>query len=143
MTWSLTKIILLLSLLLFTGLFWWLPEALVEPAIKITGLNRKEPDYWIKNFSVTSMNDAGNPKYRLQAANLVHYPNDISTRIDKPYLVQYDQGPAPLITTADTGIVSPDGKRVVMTGNVRIARGQDAEFSDAEVMSHQVTVTLE
>lgn len=143
MTWSLTKIILLISLLLFSGLFWWLPEALVEPAIRITGLNRKEPDYWIRSFNITSMNDAGTPKYRLQAEGLVHYPGDVATRVDKPHLVQYDQGPAPLTTTADTGVVSPDGKRIVMTGNVRIARGNDPEFSDAEVMSHQVTVTLE
>ena len=142
MGWNFTKLIILVSLLLFTGLFWWLPEALVEPAIKLTGMGAGQPDYWVQQFTVTAMNDRGTPKYVLQAQNLVHYPSETATRIDKPYLVQYDQGADPLTTTADTGWVSPDGKKLLMTGNVKIARGKDPDFADAEVMSNQVTVTL-
>ncbi len=142
MSWSFTKLVIVLSLLVFTGLFWWLPEALVEPAIKLTGINRSEPDYWIQGFTITTMNDQGRPKYFLRAQSLVHFPNEISTRIDRPYLVQYDQGNEPLVTTADTGWVSPDGKQLLMTGNVKIARGSDPDFASAEMMSNKVTVTL-
>ena len=143
MQWTLTRLVIALSLLLFSGLFWWLPEALVEPAINLTGLKANQPDYWIQRFHIVSMNDAGTPKFDLRAENLVHFPNTVATRIDKPYLVQYDQGAAPLVTTADTGWVSPDGKKLLMTGKVKIARGHDPEFADAEVMSNQVTVTLD
>lgn len=143
MHWTLTRIIIIVSLLLFTGLFWWLPEALVEPAINFTGLKANQPDYWIQRFHIVSMNDAGTPKFDLRAENLVHFPDNLSTRIDKPYLVQYDQGTAPLVTTADTGWVSPDGKKLLMTGKVKIARGTDPDFADSEIMSNQVTVTLD
>lgn len=142
MTWQLTKVVIALALVLFLGLFWWLPDALVEPAMRLTGTGSQEPDYWVRNFSVTAMGDNGTPRYVLRAESLTHYPGDESTRLERPQLVQYDQGGVPVLTVADSGRVSPDGKNLRMTGNVKIIRGPETDQPGGEVASNEVTVTL-
>lgn len=141
MTWQLTKVVIAIALVLFLGLFWWLPDALVEPAMKLTG-GSKEPDYWVTNFSVTAMGDNGTPRYILRATSLTHYPGDESTRLERPQLVQYDDGKPPTVTVADTGRVSPDGKKLVMIGHVKIVREPDIGSAGGEVASNEITITL-
>lgn len=142
MTWQVTKIAIALALVLFLGLFWWLPDALVDPAMKLTGTRPDEPDYWVRNFSITAMGDNGTPRYILRAASLTHYPGNESTRLERPQLLQYDEHNTPIVTVADAGRVSPDGKKLVMTGNVKIIRGRDRGSVGGEVASNEITVTL-
>lgn len=145
MTWDLTKVAVIVSLLLFTGLFWWLPNALVTPAMKLTGIQSRDPDYFIENFRMTAMSDRGRPKYVLQAANLMHFPNETATRMERPHLVQYDPTEGPVqatVTVADNGWISSDGKRLLMTGNVKVFRGEDPGFSGAELVTNELTVIL-
>lgn len=145
MTWD--KLAVLLVVLIFFALFRWLPNALVAPAIKLTNIKRHDPNYYIENFSVTAMNSEGTPKYTLQAKMLVHYPNDKNTRVEKPNLIQYEQKSpaknAPTITTtADTGWISADGKKLLMVGNVKVMRAQDNEASQAQILTKQLSILL-
>lgn len=145
MSWDLSKIALVVSLLLFTGLFWWLPNTLVTPAMKFTGIQSRDPDYYIENFRMTAMSDRGRPKYTLQAANLVHFPNETATRMERPHLVQYDPDQAPdqaTVTIADNGWISSDGKRLRMNGNVKVFRGENPESAAAELTTNELIVIL-
>lgn len=145
MSWDLSKIAIIISLLLFTGLFWWLPNSLVTPAMKFTGIPSRDPDYYIENFHMTAMSDRGRPKYILRAATLVHFPNETATRMERPHLVQYDpaQGPSQAtVTVADNGFISNDGKKLLMTGNVKVFRGEDPGFAGAELTTNELTVIL-
>lgn len=146
LTWDLTKIVLLVGLLVFTGLLWWLPNKLVAPAGGLVGAKHPVPDYYIDNFTVTAMNDAGLPKHTLQAKTLIHFPGNEKTQLDRPRLVQYPQngsnGP-PVVTVSDTGWLSGDGKLLVMSGRVEVARGGGAGFAGAEINTQQLTVSLE
>lgn len=146
LTWDLTKIVLLFGLLVFTGLLWWLPNTLVAPAAGLVGSKQPTPDYYIDDFTVTAMNDAGLPKHTLQAKALIHFPGNEKTRLERPRLVQYPQngteGP-PVVTVSDTGWLSGDGKLLVMSGRVEVARGSGAGFGGAQVHTQQLTVSLE
>lgn len=141
-SWPITRVLVLTSIALIAGFFWWLADTLVEPAVQLTGAQRQEPDYSILRFRLTSMNVHGTPKYILEAASLVHYPTDQSTRIDKPRLVQFDDAGVPTTTTADSGWVSRDGKKLIMSGNVRVARGPDTQSAGGEVASQQLQIIL-
>jgi lipopolysaccharide export system protein LptC len=85
---------------------------------------RHDPDYYIENFVQTGTDETGELKYTLKAERLVHYPDDNTALLDKPHLIQYEQGKAPTHTTAESGWVSADGDEVLLTGNVRITRGK-------------------
>ncbi len=146
MTWDITRIVIVMSLLVFTGLFWWLPQVLTAPAMKLTGIKSHDPDYYIENFGVTAMSERGRPKYILKGTGLVHFPNEESTRIDRPYLMQYEQTGAqtdpPTITTADTGWISADGNRILMSGNVKVLKGPGQNSTSAEITANQLVILL-
>lgn len=140
MTWAVTKVVIVISLLFFTGLLWWLPGQLIEPAIQMTGAERSDPDYFIENFTVTAMDERGEPRYELSALRLTHYPNDQQTRLDRPHLTQFDEE---TVTTADRGFISPDGKTLLMRGNVRVTRANGGGHAGAEITTNELNVLLD
>jgi lipopolysaccharide export system protein LptC len=142
MGWAVTRVVVVISLLLFTGLAWWLPNALITPAMRLTGMERHDPDYYIENFVATSMNQQGTPRYRLEAAKLTHYPDGSDARLERPRLFQYGGANGETITTADQGLVSQNGKKLLMTGNVKVSRANGAN-SGSEIATNQLTVTLD
>lgn len=143
MSWAATRIIIVVSLLLFSGLVWWLPNVLLQPAIRLTGIERHDPDYYIENFTVTSMNLRGTPKYKLEAALLLHYPHSENTQLNRPRLVEYDGRDGKTVTTAERGFVSHDGKELRMVGDVHVVHPGDGRGASGEVVTHQLTVSLE
>ncbi len=69
----LSRFLMLTGLLLFSGLFWWLPEALVRPALNLTNVAPARPDYYINHAELTAMNRHGRPRFILTAERLVHF----------------------------------------------------------------------
>jgi lipopolysaccharide export system protein LptC len=140
MTWAVTKAVIVISLLFFTGLLWWLPSQLIEPAMQIAGSERNDPDYFIENFTVTAMDERGDPRYKLSAKRLVHYPNDQRTRLERPRLTQFTDD---TVTTADRGFISGDGKALLMSGNVNVTRPHGDGNTGAEIKTNELNVFLD
>lgn len=148
LNWDLTKVVVLLSALLFSGLFVWLQSALVAPAMRLASHDATTPDYYLRDFTVTAMDVHGQPKYTLQAQSLVHYPNDQNTRLEHPHLVQFRPQPGsdariPVVTTADTGFISSDGKHLIMKGNVNVEQGKGVNLPSGELHTQQLDVLLD
>ncbi len=110
--------------LLATG-SWWLSRSVSVPFVPFDGKTRHDPDYTIENFNATIMDAQGQRRYSLAAQLLIHYGDDGSSALDKPYLVQYQEGGAPVNTRADKGWMPKDGSEILMSGNVRVAQGRD------------------
>lgn len=130
-------------LLILAALSWWLPTALTPRGNLFTGESRHDPDYIIENFVATEMTPQGQPKHELRAAKLVHYADDDSAELTKPYLIQYSADAAAVHTRADRGQVSPDGKQILMRGNVRVTRGGSGDDPGGEVQTQEMRVILE
>ena len=124
-------------------LAWWLPTALTPRSGLFDGESRNEPDYTIENFTATEMNAQGQRKHELRAAKLVHYGDDDSADLIQPYLIQYAPNTAPVHTRADRGQVSPDGKEILMQGNVRVTRGASGADPAGEIQTQEMRVILE
>lgn len=139
--WDLSKIAILLGVLTLSGLFWWLPSALVTPAIHLTGLYRNVPDYYIEHFQVTEMDVNGRPKYQLQADKMVHYPHETKTQLVRPRLTEYGPGEVTR-SSADTGWISRSGKHLLMLGNVTVNRSQGAHFVGANIVTQRINIVL-
>jgi len=137
------RLALVAVLVALAALSWWLPTALTPRGSLFDSESRHEPDYTIDNFTATEMNAQGQRKHELRAAKLEHYADDDSADLTQPYLVQYSPDDAPVHTRADRGRISPDGKVILMQGNVRVTRGASGADPAGEVQTQEMRVLLE
>ena len=137
------RLALVAVLVALAALSWWLPNALTPRGNLFGSESRHEPDYTIENFTATEMDARGWRKHELRAAKLEHYADDDSADLTQPYLVQYAPDTAPVHTRADRGQISPNGKEILMQGNVRVTRGASGADPAGEVQTQEMRVILE
>jgi lipopolysaccharide export system protein LptC len=111
-------LMLMVALALLT--FWLERTARIEQYHP--SLRRHDPDYLVHNFRVTAYGTNGLPESTLGARKMVHYPDDDSTELDAPRVVQTKPGEAPMTLTADRGALSQDGEDTFLYDNVLLVR---------------------
>ncbi len=85
-------------------------------------LRRHDPDYLITNFTSTSYNKDGNPESTLAAARMIHYPDDDSTELIEPRLVQTKPDEPRMKVQAQRGALSRDGDEIFLYDDVLLVR---------------------
>jgi lipopolysaccharide export system protein LptC len=115
----------LFSLALAAGLAalsMWLERMVQAPAVGHPNSLEHDPDFIVERFTATSHDKAGRPESRLTAIRMTHYPDDETTELEEPRLVQFrEQGP-PVRISAERGTVTKDGEEVRLYGNVLVVR---------------------
>ncbi len=101
-----------------------------------------DPDYYIENFTAIGMDIDGNRQYLLEADRMVHFPDDDTSLLDKPHVIQYEPGKAPTHIYSETGWVSANGEEVKLTGNVRVIRGRDNTGSGGVTTTDTLNIVL-
>ena len=116
----LDRAILVAVLCVMAALGIWMQISLLEPVTTetVSGPGR-EPDYYIQNFTATGRDEVG-VIYVLKAERLVHFPDDNTSLLDKPKLVQYENGRPSRRTTSESGWMSGDGNEILLTGDVKV-----------------------
>jgi lipopolysaccharide export system protein LptC len=96
-------------------------------------LRRHDPDYLVANFTTTTYNKEGAPETILSAAKMIHYPDDDSTDLIAPRMVQ-SKGAGPRMTvSAQRGALSRDGEEIFLYDNVLLVREAAAESPEARL----------
>jgi lipopolysaccharide export system protein LptC len=121
---------------------WWLTRS-VTPPPAADPQTHSDPDYIIEKFDARAMNEHGTRKYDLSAARLAHYPNDDTSHLTQPRLVQYPLHGAPIVTTADSGIMPGNGREIFMNGNVRVIRTSDKNRPGGEMQADHLRIELD
>lgn len=143
MTLDFKRLAIAVILVLLAGGSWWLTSKVHEPEKAFDGKTRHDPDYIIENFNATVMNENGKRRYTLAAARLTHYGDDFSSELDKPYLVQFRPGLAPLHTRADKGWMPRDNSLILMNGNVISSQGRDLQSAGGEIRTNYMKILLD
>ena len=130
---------LLLMLALAAGSFW-LERAVQAPALDQSGRMRHDPDFIAEDFNITKMNAAGKPAYVLFAERMLHYPDDDSTDIVAPRLVQNNDDSAPIDIRADRGLISSRGEEAKLFGNVVVVREASKGQSEMRLQTEYLQV---
>jgi lipopolysaccharide export system protein LptC len=112
---------LLLILALAAGSLW-LERAVQAPEYDKSGKMRHDPDFIAEDFGMTKMSASGTPEYSLSAARMLHYPDDQSTDIVAPRLVQRHDDAPPIVIRADRGSISRNGDEASFYDNVVVVR---------------------
>ena len=111
----------LLPLLLMLAATYWL-NLQVQPLPQAESLQRHDVDYYLDNFTATTLNIVGQPRFILKAEKLLHYPDDDTTHLQMPHLTSLYPGRPPTLTTALTGMLSSKGDDVYLYDEVHIVR---------------------
>ena len=112
---------LMLALLLAVITFW-INLTVEQQGPKIDGSDRHDPDYIMNNFVNSQTDISGKLRYVLAAAEMVHYPDDDSTVLQRPRYTQYTVDKPYTRIEGLRGYVSSNGKQVDLIDNVKVTR---------------------
>ena len=100
---------------------WWLTwTGQDEPVIEAQ--ERFVPDFFMDGAHIVDLDSDGQPKAKLLAKSLIHYPDDDSTDLTNPDLTMYKQGAAPWHIVSERASVSGGGDLIHFQGDVTANR---------------------
>ncbi len=117
-----------------------LERAVQAPEHDKSGKLRHDPDFIADDFGITKMGVSGKPEYILSAARRLHYPDNDSTDIVAPRLVQRHDNDAPILIHADRGTVSRNGEEASFYGNVVVVREAALGRSELRVQTEYLQI---
>ena len=87
------------------------------------------PDFFVENFTTTTMDERGFPKQRLRAEYMAHFPDTDTNEFTRPYLIMYRDGADPWHVKSERGWLSASGEVMFLLGRVLIWRnGPDGKL---------------
>lgn len=101
---------------------FWINLAVEQQGPKIDGSNRHDPDYTMNNFVTTQTDITGKLRYILSAAEMLHYPDDDSTVLQRPRFTQYTTDKPYTQIEGLRGYISSDGEEIELVDNVKVVR---------------------
>ena len=112
-----------LMMMMFALGTWWLVRS--APRFVAPGESpvvSKEPDYYMREFSVQSFDPAGRLKSEIIGAEGHHYPANDTLEVQKPRIRSFDEQGHPTVATAQRAVAKGDGSEVQLFGNARVVR---------------------
>ena len=138
------RILIFSTIIVLVGITAWMQSDLLDESTNEQQLitDNHDPDYYIENFTAVGMDIDGNRQYVLEAERMVHFPDDDTSLLDKPHVIQYESERSPTHIYSETGWISADGDEVILTGNVRVIRGRDSTGSGGVTTTDKLNIVL-
>lgn len=133
-------LIILLVVLLIAAYSNWLlttfrPDQLTGPHPL-----RHDPDYFIEGVTATVMQPGGQPRYRLRARRIEHYPDDHSLALEAPRADYFRPGLPAWQLRADRGRIYDRGEQVFLDGAVHMSRPAGAGLAAASLETRDLAL---
>lgn len=120
----------------------WIDRSVQAPVPKPDGSTRHDPDYILNNFVTTKTDVNGNVSSILRAEEMRHFPDDDTTELQAPDLVQFGIGNAPDTSiTAKRGWVSSNGETVKFMDDVKVVREAFGDRGEMTLLTEYLHVT--
>jgi len=130
----------LLLMLALAAASLWLERAVQAPERDKSGKFRHDPDFIAEDFSIAKMGITGEPEYILSAERMQHYPDDESTSVVAPRLVQRHDNANPVVIRADRGLIAKNGEEANFYGSVVVVREAGRGQSELRVQTEYLQV---
>jgi lipopolysaccharide export system protein LptC len=98
------------------------------------------PDYYLKNFTASTMGLDGRMEKQLSATRMEHFPDDDSTELERPLLSIHDAERPPWKIRSERGWVSGDKQLVLLQGRVHIDREEAPGIRPLHIVTHDLRV---
>ncbi len=122
---AVASLVLLVGLGLFTFYLSQVAERDLRPrAAEAPPSDR--PDYFVERLALLTMDERGEPSYRLEARELKHYPADDLTEFEEPVMVSLSAERPRVTITANRGRMLQGGVEAHLSGDVVVTRAATA-----------------
>jgi lipopolysaccharide export system protein LptC len=132
-----------LALMLSLALLTFYLERMVREEDTTPAKRRHDPDYVITNFTATTFDAEGKPLSVLSAARMLHFPDDDTTELHAPRMVQTKPKEPRMTVSAERGAVSANGEEIFLYDNVVLVREADDERPEARLTTSFLHVLRE
>ncbi|MGB7815316.1 MAG: LPS export ABC transporter periplasmic protein LptC [Methylotenera sp.] len=126
--------------ILLAVITFWINLTVEQQGPKIDGSNRHDPDYTMNNFVTTQTDVTGKLRYVLAATEMVHYPDDDSTVLQRPRFTQYTTNKPYTQIEALRGYVSSNGEEVELVDNVKVVRQAFEGKGEMQVLTEKLII---
>lgn len=92
-----------------------------------------EPDYFVERMALLTMNERGEPAFRMEAQQLQHFPSDDRTEFSEPVMVSLDPARPRVTITAARGELLSGGDEVRLQGEVVVTRAATEKAAPLKV----------
>ena len=138
---SRSTIVFPLTLLTMLALLtFWINKSVQPAKPKLDGSSRHDPDYTMSNFVTTQTDINGALRYKLAAIEMIHFPDDDTTALQRPRYTQFSVGKPYTQVEGLHGYMSSDGEKVELVDNVKITRQAFAGKSEMTMDTDFLTI---
>ena len=132
MSFSTTRLFPLGLMLALALLTFYLERAVREDEPAPTA-RRHDPDYLVTNFTTTTYNRDGAVETVMSAERMVHYPDDDTTELFAPRVLQAKPHQPRFSVRAERGQLSRDGDEIFLYGDVVLVRDASEHAPEARM----------
>lgn len=104
---------------------------------------RHSPDFFSESYVKWEMDARGTLKSKLVTDKMTHHPDEKATQLVKPQIVFSNGSQASWVVDSDLGILSDDGKDLLLKGRVVIERGKSDRFRALKITTTNLHVDPE
>ncbi len=126
---SKAKLVTLTLLLAIGSWAWWHNQRQTDTQTPEKLFSTHELDYFIEDFSVTTMTPQGKPARTLSARKMMHFRGTGITQLEQPLFHIYNQSASNWQAVSEQGELSRDGKTLLLSGDVEIDRSATSKGS--------------
>jgi lipopolysaccharide export system protein LptC len=130
-------------LIIITAMSWWLVKWTGSDEFNRIAVPAHSPDYFSKGYTKWEMTELGQPKSKLVADEMIHYSDDNTTHLGKPVMFFYNEKTPPWIIKSETGILSADGKDLLLNGKVYVDRAAAEGVKELKIYTSNLKVKPE
>ncbi|MGZ4970840.1 MAG: LPS export ABC transporter periplasmic protein LptC [Methylobacter sp.] len=132
-----------LYLLIIAVMSWWLAKLTGTVEFGRIAVPAHSPDYFSKGYTKWEMSELGRPKSKLIADEMTHYSDDGTTHMVNPLMFFYNERTPPWIIKSETGVLSADGKDLLLNGKVYVDRAAAKGVRELKIHTFNLKVKPE
>lgn len=135
-----TALLLIILLAIASG---WIFESIdISPTLTKEKL-RHDPDYFLKNFTATTINKHGKQAYQIKAQHLEHYPDDDSMKLQQPLFSFYENNIKVWTAQANQAVILQANEKIHLSGQVILKQiASEKDLSPAILTAEQLTIEV-
>lgn len=107
------------------GTYWLVRSTPPASAASVVMPPRHEPDYFMRDFSVRTFDEAGRLRTEVMGDNARHYPDTLLLEIDRVRIRAYDTQGRLTTANADRALTNEDASEIQLIGNAQLVREAD------------------
>ena len=123
-------------------LSWWFQDIWKEAPIIKPDKDEHFPDFFMENFTITSMDIKGQPNYILRATKMLHYADDDSSELERPR-IQFLSEKGDWTITAEHALILENTKQIQLKTNVQLSRNASAQQTPMTIDTEYLSINTE